>query len=378
MSAWVRSAEKSRVSTCLFSDRIARISIEFCTEKWGESDGQSVVSCILGKSTDGNLTVITAAKGNKFRDDSDNGMAIRDCHAEILARRAFKHWLLCEFERCIDSQHKNEEERFTSTYFDFYPVDRKLDVKKNTEFYFYVSSAPCGNACVRRWAKSSRETFQSNLPLDCAPSEPHPPFHAHAKEEGQVAVSWKKGSGCILSCSDKILRWNVLGLAGRRLRTMTKTPIYLSGIVIGRKFSRRHAERALCCRLSTTDIPLRLRQRLHHPAVMCSAEVYDKGVLSAEGAAFSSACAWWTCDGSSESICGTTGRPEHSVESTSALCRNAMHTHHDAVTSAVMTMTSASYALPSASSSAASACGCDNEVISLSNEEMIHLLLSDF
>jgi hypothetical protein len=52
----------------------------------------------------------------------------------------------------------------------------------------------------------------------------------------------------LLSCSDKIARWNVLGLQGRRLARRL-VPVYLTSVTVGRKFSRLHAERALCCRL---------------------------------------------------------------------------------------------------------------------------------
>jgi hypothetical protein len=52
----------------------------------------------------------------------------------------------------------------------------------------------------------------------------------------------------LLSCSDKIARWNVLGLQGRRLARQL-APVYLASLTVGRKFSRPHAERAFCCRL---------------------------------------------------------------------------------------------------------------------------------
>jgi hypothetical protein len=62
----------------------------------------------------------------------------------------------------------------------------------------------------------------------------------------------------LLSCSDKIARWNVLGLQGRRLARRL-VPIYLTSVTVGRKFSRLHAERALCCRLEACR-PHRMEQ----------------------------------------------------------------------------------------------------------------------
>ena len=56
------------------------------------------------------------------------------------------------------------------------------------------------------------------------------------------------GEGCVLSCSDKMLRWSALGLQGGLLAHFVP-PLHLASVVVGRRFSRPHCERALCCRL---------------------------------------------------------------------------------------------------------------------------------
>ena len=52
-----------------------------------------------------------------------------------------------------------------------------------------------------------------------------------------------------LSCSDKIARWQCLGLQGTLLLRWLTSPLYLQTVVVGRKFGRKRCERALCCRL---------------------------------------------------------------------------------------------------------------------------------
>jgi hypothetical protein len=50
------------------------------------------------------------------------------------------------------------------------------------------------------------------------------------------------------TCSDKICRWQCLGLQGGLLAHVLPEPLYLSTATVGRKFHRACLERALCCR----------------------------------------------------------------------------------------------------------------------------------
>jgi Adenosine-deaminase (editase) domain len=78
------------------------------------------------------------------------------------------------------------------------------------------------------------------------------------------------GQGHIATCSDKIARWNVLGLQGALLMQLIPQPLYLTSITIGQKFSRVHATRALCCRLQDLEPVLKQSQQavnLHEGAV---------------------------------------------------------------------------------------------------------------
>lgn len=148
----------------------------------------------------------------------------------------------------------------------------------------------------------------------------------------------------LLSCSDKIARWNVLGIQGKRM-SHCMMPVYLRSITIGRKFNRPHAERALCCRLEACR-PQRLHTALaalgesggdgihiNHPTIMCTAVKLDDRVIeSTDGAQFSSIqCYWWCRTGNRyEWLNGISGRTVEGEES--ELCtRQLSRTEHKAM-----------------------------------------------
>jgi hypothetical protein len=275
-AAGIRFAEKDRVSTCALADEIATSVIRqfrSVTEK-KNNDAQSVLAGIVVTTYHSQIEVISIATGNRFdqvKSSSSRRNNVRDCHAEVLARRAFKLWLINEW---IKIQTKSGE----SSIF-ILSHHSKIVLKDGIKLFLYVSSAPCGNACIRKWGQPKKEIFLEDLGSFQLPEDKHVIFHAHAKHEGQTALTYK-GATNMLSCSDKILKWNVLGLQGSRLRELCEFPLKLDGIVIGRKFAHIHARRAFCCRLDTKGVHPSLRSNVQHPVLMCSAIKFDEGAVA--------------------------------------------------------------------------------------------------
>lgn len=54
--------------------------------------------------------------------------------------------------------------------------------------------------------------------------------------------------GTLHSCSDKLCRWNCLGMQGSLLMSVLDEPLYMTTLTVGRKFSRAICQRAVCCR----------------------------------------------------------------------------------------------------------------------------------
>jgi double-stranded RNA-specific adenosine deaminase len=320
----IRSAESNRTSSCLFADEVAKLCIEtyrkICPEDICYS--QTVIAgIVMENQLEQSLRVVSLGVGTKFLGKNtlsidDQLKVIRDCHGEILARRAFLRFLYEDILNYLDS---NSSELFEMK-------GDLLSTKEHIRFHLYSSSQPCGNATIKKWATSKRPIFDQSLSKYCYPCDIHSRLHVTARQEGQIALLVKKdkaivttnetedskytegstlkrassemskvldcvenslvvpvgtatvdsGLGSVMTCSDKIAKWNAIGIQGSLLSQYIE-PIYLSTITVGRKFSKVHCERALCCRLQ--DFSYNERYRIHHPVMMGTAVKLDEGAI---------------------------------------------------------------------------------------------------
>ncbi len=133
----VRHAEKRRTSTCQFADAIATVSVNAyrscVSESFREHQKQTCMATIVAHfDSDGHLQVMAMGVGTKFLterilreeergggglllegansdDEYAYGSRVRDCHAEVLARRAFQRQISLEMKLLqdgTDSTHR--------------------------------------------------------------------------------------------------------------------------------------------------------------------------------------------------------------------------------------------------------------------------------
>uniref|UniRef100_UPI003AAB2359 double-stranded RNA-specific adenosine deaminase n=1 Tax=Centroberyx gerrardi TaxID=166262 RepID=UPI003AAB2359 len=244
--------------------------------------GRKILATIVMRRGEGLGTVVSLGTGNrcvKGEELSLKGDTVNDCHAEIISRRGFVRFLYSELLKHCDGADDSI----------FEPAkENKLRIKSDITFHLYISTAPCGDGAL--FDKSCSETGDE--------VDGHQPLFENAKQ-GKLRTKVENGEGTIpvessaivptwdgiqhgerlrtMSCSDKILRWNVLGLQGALL-THFLHPIYLKSITLGYLYSHGHLTRAVCCRLArdgdafTQSLPPPFT--LNHPEVG-RVSVYD-------------------------------------------------------------------------------------------------------
>ncbi|XP_060057464.1 double-stranded RNA-specific adenosine deaminase isoform X5 [Erinaceus europaeus] len=249
--------------------------------------GRKILAAIIMKKDVEDLgVVVSLGTGNRcVKGDSLSlkGETVNDCHAEIISRRGFIRFLYSELMKYNHHTAKD-------SIFELAKGGEKLQIKKTVSFHLYISTAPCGDGALFDKSCSDRAMENSD-------SRHYPVFEN--PKQGKLRTKVENGEGTIpvessdivptwdgirlgerlrtMSCSDKILRWNVLGLQGALL-THFLQPVYLKSVTLGYLFSQGHLTRAICCRMTrdgnSFQDGLRYPFTVNHPKVG-RVSVYD-------------------------------------------------------------------------------------------------------
>ncbi|KAM4602021.1 double-stranded RNA-specific editase 1-like isoform 2-T2 [Polymixia lowei] len=252
---------------------------------------------------------------------SDRGLALNDCHAEIVARRSLIRYLYSELEHFLGH---NKEEHQKSV---FTRCDNKhgFKLKENVQFHLYISTSPCGDARIFSPHEAGVEDQGDR--------------HPNRKARGQLRTKIESGEGTIpvrssntiqtwdgvlqgerlltMSCSDKIARWNVVGFQGSLMSYFTE-PIYFSSIILGSLYHADHLSRAMYQRITEIeDLPQSFT--LNRPLL--------SGISNAEarqpGKAPNFSVNWTVGDQGLEVVNATTGKDD--LGRPSRLCKHVLY-----------------------------------------------------
>ncbi|XP_062861494.1 double-stranded RNA-specific editase 1 isoform X1 [Trichomycterus rosablanca] len=251
---------------------------------------------------------------------SDRGLALNDCHAEIIARRSLLRYLYMQLEHFL-SNGKEEHEKSIFTQCD----KHGYRLKDNVQFHLYISTSPCGDARIFSPHEAGVEDQGDR--------------HPNRKARGQLRTKIESGEGTIpvrsnntiqtwdgvlqgerlltMSCSDKIARWNVVGIQGSLMSYFTE-PIYFSSIILGSLYHADHLSRAMYQRIADIE---------HLPQQFTLNRPLLSGISNAEarqpGKAPNFSVNWTVEDQSLEIINATTGKDD--MGRPSRLCKHALY-----------------------------------------------------
>ncbi|XP_019363722.1 PREDICTED: double-stranded RNA-specific editase B2 [Gavialis gangeticus] len=251
---------------------------------------------------------------------NDQGLVVNDCHAEIVARRAFVHFLYSQLELHLSKRREDWERSIFVRL-----KEGGYRLKENILFHLYVSTSPCGDA---------RLNSPYEITTDLNSSK-----HIVRKYRGHLRTKIESGEGTIpvrrhntvqtwdgvllgeqlitMSCTDKIARWNVLGLQGALLSYFIE-PTYLHSIIVGSLYHTGHLSRVMSHRIeSIGQLPASYRRNHLLLSGVSNAEVRQPG----KSPSFS--VNWIVGNTDLEVINATTGK--RNCGSSSRLCKRMFY-----------------------------------------------------
>lgn len=187
---------------------------------------------------------------------SPNGDILSDCHAEIMCRRGFIRYLYDQM-----SAHINGNE---STIFSFSKETSKFHWSPDVSFHLVTTHSPCGDASIfpldgetnltdgatdltevpakkRKVEESTNDDDsigeavgggQNFTGAKIIPSTSDVVQDWMVQSMGAVRTKPGRGDPTLsMSCSDKLAKWNVLGIQGALLYRWLDRPIYLDSII---------------------------------------------------------------------------------------------------------------------------------------------------
>nr|XP_002128212.1 double-stranded RNA-specific editase 1-like isoform X2 [Ciona intestinalis] len=290
---------------------------------------------VMTRKMDPNIdegTVVSVATGTKCINGeyiSDQGSALFDCHAEIVAKRGLRKFLYEQLLSLPQTTDPIFEELPTGGY----------KVKPDVYFHLYINTSPCGDARIF----SPHETKDGDN-------------HPNRKSRGQLRTKIENGEGTIpveedklvdennrgnmqqtwdaviggerlltMSCSDKIAKWNVVGIQGSLL-SMYIEPVYLSSIILGSLYHVEHFNRAVFMRSKeaieaiSDEYQITSPYRVHRPLLAAVCNPMKRVAKKAP-----TFCVHWSMPDVSPQVINTSrGRQIGGDEPVSDLCKKQM------------------------------------------------------
>uniref|UniRef100_A0A3Q3K7X6 Adenosine deaminase RNA specific B2 (inactive) n=1 Tax=Monopterus albus TaxID=43700 RepID=A0A3Q3K7X6_MONAL len=253
---------------------------------------------------------------------SDQGQVVNDCHAEVVVRRALLRFFYSQLELFLSKRPEDWEE---SVFVQHKQCGYTL--RENVRFHMYITTSPCGDGRLnspyeittdlhssrrlmrkhRNHLRSKIESGEGTVPVRCR----GPVQTWDGVLQGEQLIT--------MSCTDKITRWNILGLQGALLSHFVE-PVYLHSVTVGSLRHTGHLGRVLNKRQEHLG-PLPTTYRRNQPLLsgLSSAECHQPRKTSCVS------INWTLGDAQVEVVNTTTGQRRDSG-TPSHLCKHALFT----------------------------------------------------
>ena len=253
------------------ADRIAQCAIhhyhtQLPTKAKPHSDTEWTVYVAIvatANSTEKEPWVVSCATGTKCtcvnpQQQEYGGCILSDCHAECLARRGLVRVLQQELLSLL--RHKSCDPKDPRRLLEpCHPGSVSFQLRSDLQLHLYSSDNPCGDASIYpvqdRYRDHNAALYTGAKVVVMTPSssleQTNPTTNTSLLEGTTVAreaiqqlgkLRTKSGRSNLPSskrstshsCSDKIVKWGILGLQGCILSKLIPKGVYLSSIVVGR------------------------------------------------------------------------------------------------------------------------------------------------
>lgn len=234
----------------------------------------TILSAIVMQRDTNDFDVVSMGTGTKCIGANmltANGDILQDSHAEVISRRAFIRFLL----------HQITNKDAQSSIFRLDEKSKRFKLMDNVKFHMFTTSTPCGDCSI--YATNDNQDDDEPDAKRVKLNDMLPDGFTGAKlmfdedvedpmeqTEGKIRIKPGKGDRTMsLSCSDKIARWNLVGIQGCMLSSIME-PIYIETIVFadGTPYNHNAMERALWKRFVDAEKFLEYPFKFNKPKVL--------------------------------------------------------------------------------------------------------------